>query len=66
MFNTMLRFQAIKSMLLAALAIVPLAACTQSSTTPAMQAQAQTPHSSNSDLPEIVISASRTHEPLGN
>jgi hypothetical protein len=56
----------IKSMLFAALAIVPLAACTQSSTTPAMQAQAQAPQSSNSDLPEIVVSASRTHETLRN
>lgn len=66
MFNIVLRLQATRSMLFAALATLPLAACTQSSPSPPTQAQMQTPRSSSSDLPEIVISASRTHEPLRN
>ena len=64
MFNTMLRRQ---TMLFAAtLAILPLAACTQSSAVPTTQAQTQiqTPRSFDSDPPEVVISASRTHEPI--
>ena len=63
MFNTLLRRQTIKSVLLAAtLATLPLAACTQSSPRPPTQAQMQTPRSFDSDPPEVVISASRTHE----
>jgi hypothetical protein len=64
MFNTKLRRQ---TMLVAAtLAILPLAACTQSSAVPPTQAQTQiqTPRSFDSDPPEVVISASRTHEPI--
>ena len=65
MFNTMFRRQTIGSVLFAAtLATLPLAACTQSSTRPPTQAQAQTPRSFDSDPPEVVISASRPHEPI--
>ena len=62
MFNTMLSRQ---TMLFAtALAILPLAACTQSSAVPPTQAQTQTqmPRSFDSDPPEVVIRASRSHE----
>ena len=65
MFNTTLRRQTIGPMLFAAtLATLPLAACTQSSAGPPTQAQTQTqtPRSFDSDPPEVVISASRTHE----
>jgi hypothetical protein len=67
MFNTMLRPQTIESMLFAAtVAILPLAACTQSSAVPLTQEQTQiqTPRSFDSNPPEVVISASRTHEPI--
>jgi hypothetical protein len=65
MFNTILRRQTIESMLVAAtLATLPLAACTQSSARPPIQAQTQTPRSFDSDPPEVVISASRTHEAI--
>lgn len=63
MFNTMLRLLTIESMLFATtLATLPLVACTQSSTRP--PTQAQMPRSFDSDPPEVVISASRTHEPI--
>ena len=63
MLNTMLRRQTIGSMLFTAtLATLPLSACTQSSARPPIQAQTQTPRSFDSDPPEVVISASRTHE----
>ena len=61
MFNTMLRRQTIGSMLFTAtLATLPLSACTQSSARPPIQAQ--TPRSFDSDPPEVVIRASRSHE----
>ena len=65
MFNTMLRRQTIGSMFFTAtLATLPLAACTQSSARPPIQAQTQiqTPRSFDSDPPEVVISASRPHD----
>jgi hypothetical protein len=67
MFNTILRRQTTESMLFAAtLATLTLSACTQSSTRPPTQAQTQmqTPRSFDSEPPEVVISASRTHEPI--
>lgn len=66
MFNTMFSRKTLAPILFAALGTLSLSACTQSSAGPPIQAQARTPalRTFDTDPPEIVISAPRTHEAI--